>query len=237
VADYNYSTTQTLTRRELREQERSGVSAPPAPVVRGTLEARKTPEPKPSSGRKLLSWGTVIATPLLFIAVSLPVNLFYASSDFAPVIAGGVGPGQAGSGSQSFTVASSESSEGGVQRESWSVTSFAEVLRARYGSRNFSYSTTGAGRIRWPFPTSVPSLPFAPPHLHPVALPSTPSLPSPAARRSRSPRRGHSPGRTHASTGSPRPTTCRSKVLGGRHPAVVPGASNTTATTCGTWGS
>jgi len=156
VADYNYSTTQTLTRRELREQERSGVSAPPAPVVRGTLEARKTPEPKPSSGRKLLSWGTVIATPLLFIAVSLPVNLFYASSDFAPVIAGGVGPGQAGSGSQSFTVASSESSEGGVQRESWSVTSFAEVLRARYGSRNFSYSTTGAGRIRWPFPTSVP---------------------------------------------------------------------------------
>jgi murein DD-endopeptidase MepM/ murein hydrolase activator NlpD len=107
-------------------------------------------------GRRLLSWGTVIATPLLFIGVSLPVNLFYATSDFTPAIAGDVAPGEPGSGSQSFTVASSDSSQGGVQRESWSVTSYAEVLRARYGSRNFSYSTTGSGNIRWPFPTAVP---------------------------------------------------------------------------------
>lgn len=156
MAEDNYSTTQTLTRRQLRDQELLRVSLPAAPVaVRETREVPKKPEPPPSWGRRVLSWGTVIATPLLFIAVSLPVNLFYATSDFAPGIAGGVGPG-AVSGSQSFTVASSDSLEGGVQRESWSVTSYAEVLRARYGSRNFSYSTTGAGTIRWPFPTAVP---------------------------------------------------------------------------------
>lgn len=157
MAEDNYSTTQTLTRRQLRDQERLRVSAPTTPVV--VTEVLPTPhktEPKPSWGRRLLSWGTVIATPLLFIGVSLPVNLFYATSDFTPAIAGAGEPGGAGSGSQSFTVASSDSLEGGVQRESWSVTSYAEVLRARYGSRNFSYSTSGTGNIRWPFPTAVP---------------------------------------------------------------------------------
>jgi murein DD-endopeptidase MepM/ murein hydrolase activator NlpD len=157
MTENNYSTTQTLTRRELRDQERLRVSAPTTPVVvTELLPTPKKAEPKPSWGRRLLSWGTVIATPLLFIGVSLPVNLFYATSDFTPAVAGGVAPGEAGSGSQSFTVASSDSSEGGVQRESWSVTSYAEVLRARYGSRNFSYSTSGTGTIRWPFPTAVP---------------------------------------------------------------------------------
>jgi murein DD-endopeptidase MepM/ murein hydrolase activator NlpD len=157
MTENNYSTTQTLTRRELRDQERLRVSAPTTPVVVAEpLATPKKAEPKPSWGRRLLSWGTVIATPLLFIGVSLPVNLFYATSDFTPAVAGGVAPGEAGSGSQSFTVASSDSSEGGVQRESWSVTSYAEVLRARYGSRNFSYSTSGTGTIRWPFPTAVP---------------------------------------------------------------------------------
>jgi murein DD-endopeptidase MepM/ murein hydrolase activator NlpD len=157
MTENNYSTTQTLTRRELRDQERLRVSAPTTPVVvTEPLPTPKKAEPKASWGRRLLSWGTVIATPLLFIGVSLPVNLFYATSDFTPAVAGGVAPGEAGSGSQSFTVASSDSSEGGVQRESWSVTSYAEVLRARYGSRNFSYSTSGTGTIRWPFPTAVP---------------------------------------------------------------------------------
>ena len=157
MTEDNYSTTQTLTRRELRDQERLRVSAPTTPVV--VTEAPEPPkklEPKASWGRRLLSWGTVIATPLLFIGVSLPVNLFYATSDFTPAIAGDVAPGEPGSGSQSFTVASSDSSQGGVQRESWSVTSYAEVLRARYGSRNFSYSTSGTGNIRWPFPSAVP---------------------------------------------------------------------------------
>lgn len=148
---------QALTRRELREQERLRVSAPTtsivaqaAPVVVGK------PVPKPRLGRRLLSWGTVIATPLLFIGVSLPVNLFYTEADLSSAIAGGLAPGEPGSGAQSFTVASSDALAIGVQRESWSVTSYAEVLRSRYGSRNFSYSTTGAGNIRWPFPTAEP---------------------------------------------------------------------------------
>lgn len=148
---------QALTRRELREQERLRVSAPTtSTVVQEAPVVAAKPVPKPRLGRRLLSWGTVIATPLLFIGVSLPVNLFYTEADLSSAIAGGLAPGEPGNGAQSFTVASSDALAIGVQRESWSVTSYAEVLRSRYGSRNFSYSTTGTGNIRWPFPTAVP---------------------------------------------------------------------------------
>jgi murein DD-endopeptidase MepM/ murein hydrolase activator NlpD len=43
-----------------------------------------------------------------------------------------------------------------ASRDEWSVTSYAELLRLKYGSRNFSYSTTGTGAVRWPFPAAVP---------------------------------------------------------------------------------
>jgi murein DD-endopeptidase MepM/ murein hydrolase activator NlpD len=92
----------------------------------------------------------------LFVGVSLPVNLFYPSAEISPAIASTLESPDPLAQAQSFIVASSESTQIGVQRESWSVTSYAEVLRSRYGSRNFSYSTTGVGSIRWPFPTAVP---------------------------------------------------------------------------------
>jgi len=160
VAENDVSTSQTLTRRQLREQERHRISAPTTPVVVEKLEPVPTTSAvkvveKPGWGRRILSWGTVIATPLLFIGVSLPVNLFYASTELSPAVAGDLGPGESATAAQSFTVASSASNQLGVQRESWSVTTYAQVLKARYGNRNFAYSTTGTGNIRWPFPTAV----------------------------------------------------------------------------------
>ena len=147
---------QPLTRRQLREQQRTRTSASPAVVIpdeKPTVSA--PPTPKPSVGKRILSWGTMIATPLLFIGVSLPVNIFYGQADMTPAIAGAMGESDVVT-AQSFTVAGSQSAQVGIQRQSWSVTSYAEVLKARYGSRSFSYSTTGTGSIRWPFPTAVP---------------------------------------------------------------------------------
>ncbi|MBX9472440.1 peptidoglycan DD-metalloendopeptidase family protein [Microcella sp.] len=43
-----------------------------------------------------------------------------------------------------------------ASRDEWSVTSYAEMLRLKYGSRDFSYSTSGSGAVRWPFPAAVP---------------------------------------------------------------------------------
>ena len=81
-------------------------------------------EPKPSLGKRILSWGTMIATPLLFIGVSLPVNIFYDEADMTPAIAGALAESDAAT-AQSFTVAGSQSTQVGIQRQSWSVTSFA----------------------------------------------------------------------------------------------------------------
>jgi murein DD-endopeptidase MepM/ murein hydrolase activator NlpD len=41
-------------------------------------------------------------------------------------------------------------------RDDWSVTSYAEMLRIRYGSNNYSYSSSGVGAIRWPFAFTAP---------------------------------------------------------------------------------
>ncbi len=147
---------QPLTRRQLKQLQGDRIAAPAAVAA---LEERPVPStpttPKPSLGKRILSWGTMIATPLLFIGVSLPVNIFYGQADMTPAIAGALGEDEVVA-AQSFTVAGSQSAQVGIQRQSWSVTSFADVLKARYGSRSFSYSTTGTGSIRWPFPTAVP---------------------------------------------------------------------------------
>ena len=147
---------QPLTRRQLKQRQGDRIAAPPAVVALEERPVSSTPAtPKPSLGKRILSWGTMIATPLLFIGVSLPVNIFYGQADMTPAIAGALGEDEVVT-AQSFTVAGSQSTQVGIQRQSWSVTSFAEVLKARYGSRSFSYSTTGTGAIRWPFPTAVP---------------------------------------------------------------------------------
>lgn len=39
-----------------------------------------------------------------------------------------------------------------ASRDEWGVTSYAEMLRLRYGSTNYAYTTSGTGAIRWPFP-------------------------------------------------------------------------------------
>jgi len=147
---------QPLTRRQLKQLQGDRVAAP---VAVAALAERPVPStlatPAPSLGKRILSWGTMIATPLLFIGVSLPVNIFYGQADMTPAIAGALGEDEVVT-AQSFTVAGSQSAQVGIQRQSWSVTSFADVLKARYGSRSFSYSTTGTGSIRWPFPTAVP---------------------------------------------------------------------------------
>jgi murein DD-endopeptidase MepM/ murein hydrolase activator NlpD len=46
-----------------------------------------------------------------------------------------------------------------AERDDWTVTSYVETLRARYGNRDFSYATTDSGPVRWPFPfaTSISS--------------------------------------------------------------------------------
>jgi murein DD-endopeptidase MepM/ murein hydrolase activator NlpD len=43
-----------------------------------------------------------------------------------------------------------------ASRDAWTVTSYAEMLRLRYGSVTYSYNASGTGAIRWPFPYAAP---------------------------------------------------------------------------------
>jgi murein DD-endopeptidase MepM/ murein hydrolase activator NlpD len=108
-------------------------------------------------GQRVLSIATLIAAPLLFVGVSLPANIFYTNNQPTPAIANEAESFDAAADAgQAFVASGSKASVEGIQRESWSVTSYAEVLRARYGGRTLSYSTTGQGPVRWPFPVAVP---------------------------------------------------------------------------------
>jgi murein DD-endopeptidase MepM/ murein hydrolase activator NlpD len=55
---------------------------------------------------------------------------------------------------QSLSV-SADVAAASTTRAGYTVTSYAELLRARYGNRSYSY-TVGTGAVQWPFPYAVP---------------------------------------------------------------------------------
>jgi len=167
-----------LTRRELRDrertvEERAGDSAatPPSGARRGAPKAsarsRSTPRraaknttrrdavraagrPKTSKktiGARLLSFGAMLFAGALALGMSVPANAF----DWGPSelqLSESLAMD-----SQSVEVDPTLVSF--AERDGWSVTSWAEMLRLRYGNRSFDY-TIGTGPIRWPFPYAVP---------------------------------------------------------------------------------
>jgi hypothetical protein len=109
-----------------------------------------------TAGQRALTWAVMVAAPLLFIGVSMPVNLFYTPEMAAPAIAFEDDLSAGEEFGQAFIVDSATTDISTINRESWSVTSYAEVLRSRYGGRSFNYSVSSAGPVRWPFPVAVP---------------------------------------------------------------------------------
>jgi hypothetical protein len=126
------------------------------PVTIAPKPEKVRPVEHKTAGQRVLTWAVMVSAPLLFIGVSMPVNLFYTPAIDTPAIAfeeesnGGAEFGQA------FIVDSADPDITTINRESWSVTSYAEVLRSRYGGRSFNYSVSNAGPVRWPFPVAVP---------------------------------------------------------------------------------
>ena len=141
-----------LTRRELREREARGskqggkqVSAQSAPVVR-TIVVRRPPVRKNRPVSWLLSMGAMLFAGALLVGMSVPANAFMADAAADPTAAPVEG--------QSMAV-SETALAGDTTRASYTVKSYAEILRARYGNRSYSY-TVGHGAVQWPFPYPVP---------------------------------------------------------------------------------
>ena len=150
-----------LTRRELRDRERTAddVSAPrrgaggaklrvkPRRIAKATArrDAVRDAGVKKTLGKRLLSFGAMLFAGALAFGLTVPANAFNTTTDEALAESLSMD-------AQSVDVDASLVSFS--ERDAWSVTSWAEMLKLKYGNRSFDY-TVGTGPIRWPFPYPV----------------------------------------------------------------------------------
>jgi hypothetical protein len=156
VVDHDTTFDVAPSERTKRRRLPDTVSTHTFPVTISPRVDKVRPLERKTPAQRALTWTVMIAAPLLFIGVSMPVNLFYAPTTDAPAIASETGEADTVTGDQAFVVGSAETPVSAISRESWSVNSYAEVLRSRYGGRSYNYAVTQGGAIRWPFPVAVP---------------------------------------------------------------------------------
>lgn len=108
-------------------------------------------------GSKVLSLAAMVFVGALAIGMSVPANAFGPRpSDelLAGVTTGSTAVERADG--QSVEVSSTVTSSSAA-RDAFTVTSWAEMLRLKYGTRDYTYSLGDPnGPIRWPFPYAVP---------------------------------------------------------------------------------
>ena len=154
-----------LTRREMRDRERSDEAPAPrrgAPTPRTKVRAKPRRMAKNTSrrdavrvagakktlGKRLLSFGAMLFAGALAFGMTMPAFAFNSSPEADAVLADSLAMD-----AQSVVVDPTLVSFS--ERDAWSVTSWAEMLRLKYGNRTFEYNP-GVGPIRWPFPYAVP---------------------------------------------------------------------------------
>lgn len=155
-----------MTRREMRQQERTGEVEPARRGVATTPSRGKKPprraaknsmrrdavrvastKPKTTIGKRLTQFGAMLFAGALAFGMAIPaIAGDWDATD--PQLAESLAmPGQSLEVDPTLVAFS--------ERDTWSVTSWAEMLKLRYGNRDFSY-TAGNGPVRWPFPATVP---------------------------------------------------------------------------------
>ncbi len=129
----------------MREQEARGTRQV-EPVQRVVVVRHPAKSKKKRAGSTLLSMGAMLFAAALLVGVSVPANALF---NGAVALVPGLSPT-----GQSVEVAADAKADT-TDRAAYTITSYAEILKARYGNRNYSY-TVGRGPIQWPFPYAVP---------------------------------------------------------------------------------
>jgi murein DD-endopeptidase MepM/ murein hydrolase activator NlpD len=102
--------------------------------------------------RKLFSGAALFFAGALLIGTTVPANAFL--TEQSDPAAGGASTVKLQAQELTVDAEAAAAAAAPVTREALTVTSYAELLRIKYGSRDFTY-TVGTGPIRWPFPYSV----------------------------------------------------------------------------------
>ncbi len=168
------------SRREQRERERRPQSGSAARRIRAIEKshkkaARKVPKgaritvattstSRPARGTsrvrtvgsRILSVSAMIFAGALAVGMSMPANAFNAGGGDGSAAPLPAADQTAPEGTQSLSVDASVEKNSATRAE-YTVTSWAEMLRLQYGTRDYSYSLGDPnGPIRWPFPYAVP---------------------------------------------------------------------------------
>ncbi len=129
-----------------RPQMRHGVQASRLPLIRRIAQRALPPT-------------VMVAVAGLLIGTTVPANALLRPSDVAAsaaIEATRVAEGPVAEPSQVLEMSANVAAAPVATRDDWTVTSYVEVLRAKYGNRDYSYTTTGVGAVRWPFPFASP---------------------------------------------------------------------------------
>lgn len=119
------------------------------PQARPSMFARRRASAE--LGSRAVAFIAILGVGGLLVSTSIPANTFYqpqvaqAAAEPAPITEPG---------GQTFA-APTDFAAGDVARDSFTVTSYAQQLKQRYGNSTWGYPAT-AGPIRWPFPYEVP---------------------------------------------------------------------------------
>jgi murein DD-endopeptidase MepM/ murein hydrolase activator NlpD len=137
------------------------------PVVVPTLPLRKR------VARKVFPPIVMAAAAALIIGTSVPSSVLgdpnapaataslgsvASALDAGAVIQTGASPAATGAPEAQVLSAAADdpSTVPAASRDDWSVTSYADMMRLRFGNRTFAYATSASGAVRWPFPFSAP---------------------------------------------------------------------------------
>lgn len=122
-----------------------------APVTSTTATAPAAPLRR-RVAHKLLSAGALLFSAALVVGMTVPTSVFELTTA-APAVAASAPQAAGAADVQKWTT--QEGAALAVARDDYTVTTYQETVRAKYGNRSYDYSTTWSGPVRWPFPYPV----------------------------------------------------------------------------------
>lgn len=150
-----------------RRSARAAVSAPPPRPTTATAPTRPVAAPSAQVpqvplgrriAKKAFPPAVMLAVASLLVGTSVPANaLFDPDAPPASIALSSIGESKAPEtvaleGQVLEAEAVGDLATTAAARDTWTVTSYAEMLRLRYGSLSYSYNASSTGPIRWPFP-------------------------------------------------------------------------------------
>ena len=141
--------------RRVARTERRRVAAEPKLRVKKLPRSKRTATtgtPKRGPASTLLSIGAMLFSGALLVGTTVPANAFI-TFESGPS-ASGEAATVASAPAQTAEVAA-DATVGAVARDAFTVTSYSEVLKAKYGTRIYTFAPT-SGSVRWPFPYATP---------------------------------------------------------------------------------